>query len=292
MDRLAALEANLAQLALAAPQCLLLEGGTEQGRLNLATYWAMTANCPQALASQATGEAARPCGECQTCRQITANEHADLLIYDGRIANKTDEEKPGPIRALRMENMRELKSLAGTAPHGPGKRIAIFQGLTLAREEAMNSLLKTLEEPSAHTRFVLLTPQRAQLLPTLVSRSFCMTLPWTGSDGQAGKWDGELADFLTGDAGFLDRVAGRTALDAQEAGEILLACQRSLVRCLGGKKTTALDKILAPLAAEPRKSALAGDWLTEAQEMLACAVNPGRVIEAFCSRLYILNKRC
>lgn len=286
--------ASLERLALSPPQTLLLEGGTEAERLDLALHWAKTANCPSALASQAKDQPAVPCLDCVICRQLQANESLDLLIFDGRIGNRQDDEKPGPIRALRMENMRELKTLTTTAPHGNGKRVAIFQGMSQTREEALNSLLKTLEEPSPHTLFVLLTPQRQQLLPTLVSRSFCLTLPWKGSleSSEALKaWEESLAAFLAGDPAFLDRVGAKGAVDAPEASQIILACQRSLVSALAGRPGGSLAKALAPLCRDARKAALLSNWLTEAQEMLTATVTPARVLEAFATRMFMLLRQ-
>lgn len=289
--RIERLRGSLARLAGAPPQSLLIEGGKEAERLDTALFWAMLANCPEALAARERGDVAAPCGECVVCRQIKANEFIDLRIYDGRIPNKQDEEKPGPIRALRIENMRDLKIAAATAPHGEGKRVAIFQGMSQTREEALNSLLKTLEEPSPHTLYVLLAPQRGQLLPTLVSRSFCFTLPWPdrlAKDAEMAEWEDALADFLARGIGFLDRVGAKGALDATLAGRLLMGCQRSLARVLAGGGNGALDKALAPLGRDARKAALLNRWLAEAQDMLSATVAPGRVLEAFASRLFIL----
>lgn len=285
------LEGALTRLALAPPQTLLLEGGTEEERLSMALFWAMTANCPEAAARRTEGRAAEPCRVCAICRQIQANENLDVLIFDGRIPNRQDEESPGPIRALRMENMRELKSLSATAPHGPGKRVAIFQGMSQTREEALNSLLKTLEDPAPHTMFVLLAPQRQQLLPTLVSRSFCLTLPWRGSqeaDAELAEWEIALAGFLETGSGLMERIGGKGVLDASLAGRIIMLCQRALVRALGARNQGGLDRALAPVARSATKMALASRWLAEAQEMLAALVAPARVLEAFWSRLFVL----
>lgn len=285
------LEAALSRLALAPPQTLLLEGGTEKERLAMAMFWAMTANCPEAVAKRASGQAAAPCRECSTCRQIEANENLDLLIFDGRIPNRQDEESPGPIRALRMENMRELKSLSATAPHGQGKRVAIFQGMSQTREEALNSLLKTLEDPAPHTMFVLLAPQRQQLLPTLVSRSFCLTLPWRGSletDADLADWESALAGFLEAGSGLMERVGAKGAVDASLGARILMLCQRALVRALCANDRGSLARALEPVARSAGKMALVSRWLAEAQEMLAAQVAPARVLEAFWSRLFVL----
>lgn len=285
----------LSVLAKAAPQALLLEGGTEQERLNAALYWAQTINCPSCRPMDIEAEAAPyPCGECAICRQIAANECLDLLVYDGRISNKADEENPGPFRALRMENMRELKALSATAPHGAGKRVAIFQVMSELREEALNSLLKTLEEPSPYTNFVLLAPQRQQLLPTLVSRSFCLTLPWPGckaESAQKSELQANFANFLATGKGFLEKIGAKGALDATQAGELLVACQRALVRCMAAQEQGELDRALKRIASDFLAFNNLCRWLSEAQEMLAASVNPARVMESFATRLYGLLRR-
>ena len=297
----ARLRAVLARLAPAPPQTLLLEGGSEAARQELARYWACACNCPQALAAAARGEPASPCLACPVCAQIAAGEHLDVLAFDGRIGNREDEENPGPVMAFNMRRARELKSRLRDAPHGQGRRVVLLMGLSPARDEAANALLKALEEPSAHTVFVLLAPQREQLLPTLVSRSFCLTLPWS-QDGTPPpgltEWEGTLADFLRTGRGFLEKAAARGGLDAAQAADLLLSCQKALIHVLaGGASTTApgpLTDALAPLraaggkAAPEQRAALCGRWLDEAQEMLRYGVAPARVMEGFASRLFVL----
>ena len=101
----------LHRLAANPPQVLLLEGGTEPQRLAAARDWAACVNCQQ------PGGEGGPCLICPTCMQIDAGEHLDVLAYDGRISNADDEAHPGPIRALNMDNIRELKQkLRGTLP--------------------------------------------------------------------------------------------------------------------------------------------------------------------------------
>lgn len=289
-----AVRAMLERLALEPPQSILLEGGDEAGRMAAAIHWAKAANCPDALASKSRRERCSPCGQCPVCKQIDALEHLDLFLYDGRITNKQDEENPGPIRAMTVDNMRQLKSANGTAPHGSGKRVAIFQGMSLTREEALNSILKTLEEPSPHTLFVLLTPQRQQILPTLVSRSLCITLPWKGiahAQPQMAEWEGKMAAFLEHGAGFLEAVGAKGAVDAPLAAQIVLACQRSLGRVLGGMGQGSLDRALAPLAANAALAMRLNAWANEAQAMLLGNASPARVLEAFAARLFLLLRQ-
>ena len=269
------------------PQVLLLEGGSEAQRLDAARYWAARINCP---ACEAGGS---PCLACPVCMQIAAGEHLDLAAYDGRISNRDDEENPGPVRAFNMERVRELKARLRDAPHGGGRRVVLLMGLGLTRDEAANALLKALEEPSQTTVFVLLAPQREQLLPTLVSRSFCLTLPWPDSqsdDADMRPWEDALAQFLLQGQGFLDKVAAKGALDVGGATRLLLCCQKSMNRILSGRIENArpLDAALAGLHGLGRASACR--WFAEAQEALGFGVAPARVLEALAARLFALRR--
>lgn len=284
---------TLTRLASAPPQVLLIEGATEAGRLAFAYYWAMAANCPRAIKSRGDGGAGEPCGECPTCLQVAANEFPDMTVYDGRIGNKQDEEKPGPIRALSVDNARGLKSANAEAPRGGGKRVAIIQGMSRSREEALNCLLKTLEEPSETTLFVLLAAQREQILPTLVSRSLCVTLPWTtgaSEDADLADWAAAMARFLASGTGLLEMFAAKGALDVTLAARLVTLAQKALTRALGGEGDDVLAKAFAPLAATPLKAAQTSAWLSEAGEALGFNASPARILEALFAKLFALTR--
>ena len=281
------LKAVLDNLGTAPPQVLLLEGGSEAQRMDLARYWATRINCPTA------GANGTPCLSCPSCQQIAAGEHLDLAAYDGRISNREDEENPGPVRAFNMERVRELKVRLRDAPHGQGRRVVLLMGLSLTRDEASNALLKALEEPSNTTVFVLLAPQREQLLPTLVSRSFCLTLPWPdchADDPDMQPWEDALAQFLVHGQGFFDKVAGKGAIDAGGATRLLLCCQKAMSRILSGSHNPArpLDAALVLLHGKSRAAAC--QWFAEAQEALNYGVTPARVLEALAARLFALRR--
>ena len=281
------LKAVLDNLGTAPPQVLLLEGGSEAQRMDLARYWATRINCPTA------GANGTPCLSCPSCQQIAAGEHLDLAAYDGRISNREDEENPGPVRAFNMERVRELKVRLRDAPHGQGRRVVLLMGLSLTRDEASNALLKALEEPSNTTVFVLLAPQREQLLPTLVSRSFCLTLPWPdchADDPAMQPWEDALAQFLVQGQGFLDKVAGKGAIDASGATRLLLCCQKAMSRILSGRHNPArpLDAALVLLHGKGRAAAC--QWFAEAQEALNYGVTPARVLETLAARLFALRR--
>ena len=274
---------RLDSLGAAPPQVLLLEGGSEAARTDAALYWACRCSCPSA---RQTGT---PCLSCPTCRQIAAFEYLDLIALDGRISNKEDKENPGKIRALSMDNVRGLKSVISDPPHNPGFRVVILAGIETARTEAANALLKALEEPSPSTLFVLLTPQREQILPTLVSRSFCFTLPWPDpeqADAETAALQDSIADFLETGRG-LFAVTGQHGFTAAQGRAMLTAVQKSLLRVMARSPHPGhLEHILGDMP--PASQVLACRFLYEAEKLIQAQVTPARAIEAFMANLFVL----
>lgn len=318
MDRL---RATLSPLRSAAPQCLLLEGGTPESRMALALWWAALLNCPsagpkpQTLAAQATAPpapqpappAGQPCLVCDQCSRIAALSHSDILIFDGHISNKEDTENPGPVRAFTMDNVRTLKGLLGDAPHYATRRVVILTGIDHTRAEAANALLKALEEPSPSTVFVLLSPQREQLLPTLVSRSWVLTLPWPHGDTplppELAPWDAALCTFLQPPSkpqsgwGWLDRTAARGGVDSPLAHALIMHCQKMLTQALRMADSPPQPVHAAPpqpelarffLNLSHTQRATAAEVLAESQEALQATVNPARVLDWMVLQLYAL----
>lgn len=274
---------RLDSLGAAPPQVLLLEGGSEAARTDATLYWACRCSCPSA---RQTGT---PCLSCPTCRQIAAFEYLDLIALDGRISNKEDKENPGKIRALSMDNVRGLKSVISDPPHNPGFRVVILAGIETTRTEAANALLKALEEPSPSTLFVLLTPQREQILPTLVSRSFCFTLPWPDpeqADAETAALQDSIADFLETGRG-LFAVTGQHGFTAAQGRAMLTAVQKSLLRVMARSPHPGhLEHILGDMP--PASQVLACRFLYEAENLIQAQVTPARAIEAFMANLFVL----
>lgn len=282
------LKSRLDRLGDMPPQVLLLDGGSEEQRLAAARYWACRCNCPSA------GETGTPCLACPCCQQIASQEHLDVLAFDGRISNTKDRDEPGPIRALNMENVRDLKRVIQDPPHGNGLRVVMLLGMDNHRSEAANALLKALEEPQPSTLFVLLTAQREQLLPTLVSRSHCILLPWPDPEAEAMTAErrqlaAEVADFLaTGRTLFVRTQKKGFSLD--EAVQIISLLEKSLLRIMAGRgQDSGIDQGLARLGQAER--AVVSGWLTEARERMAGQVSPVRVMEALMMQLYVLVHR-
>lgn len=109
------------------------------------------------------------CGTCPGCRQVLARTHPDLLSV-GKPAGKA----ALPIKLLIGEN--ETRGKEGLChdlslrPMAGGRRIAIIDDAETMEATSANALLKTLEEPPAHSVLILLAPSADALLPTIRSR--------------------------------------------------------------------------------------------------------------------------
>ncbi len=258
-------------LARAMPQAVILEGGQAAERAAVAMWLAARLNC---------GEATAPCGTCPTCRQVLDKVFLDLQYFDGG------------AETIKVDAMREVRRLVGEPPRGPGRRVIILaeaQGLT---DEAANALLKAMEEPRPGNVFVLLAPQRERLFPTLVSRSFVLTLAWPDTTapappgGEDDPWPllDALHDFWRTGRGWFAAAKGRpTRLCAER---VLTELARELAGALAGRDDTPLAGLLRPCRDPdiPRRLDL---LLAECQEALLLAVNPALVLDRLATRAYL-----
>jgi DNA polymerase-3 subunit delta' len=208
------------------PHSLLLEGGDSASRFSMAQYWTALLNCR---------EARRPCSSCPTCLQIQEQVFRDMEIVDGRETQ------------ILGEHVRNVRSLMGQPPHGEGRRVIILAEAQNMDPPAANVLLKSMEEPGPGNVFVLLAPQRGTLLPTLVSRSFVLTLPWressSCSDGIV-EWEEALVAFLRTGQGWFSRTGKKNNVDADLAKRLLLRCQKGVILYSKGEEGTALSRCL------------------------------------------------
>ncbi len=248
------------------PQVLLFEGGTADERQEAAFYWAKRLNC---------GSGERACGGCSACGQIEARVFRDLFVFNGREGN------------IKVEEVREAIPVFSQAPAVGRKRAVLFLEGQMFTEATANTLLKSLEEPNPATCFVLTAPQRERLLPTLVSRSWVMTLAWPAAgDGDGGEWVAALREFATTGKGWFTKTAGRGAVDKAGALAAVLACQADLARAMRGEAGEGLACDLErTLGAEGlRKLDLA---LGHAQDALTLPtpVNPALVLDWLATRV-------
>ena len=128
----------------------LLNGGRGTGKTTTAKILARAVNClnPQ------NGE---PCNECEICKAALAGSLTDIVEMDAASNNSVDD-----IRAIRDE-VNFLPTLAKY-------RVYIIDEVHMLSAGAFNALLKTLEEPPAHVKFILATTEPQKLPATILSR--------------------------------------------------------------------------------------------------------------------------
>src|ERR1700686_550266 len=129
----------------------LFTGTRGVGKTTLARILAKALNC------ETNGISAHPCGKCRACVDIDAGRFPDLLEVDAATNTKVDE-------------MRELLDTAQYMPVSGRFKIYIIDEVHMLSRHAFNSMLKTLEEPPEHVKFILATTDPQRLPVTILSR--------------------------------------------------------------------------------------------------------------------------
>jgi DNA polymerase III subunit gamma/tau len=143
-----ALENALAQQRL--HHAYLFTGTRGVGKTTLARVVAKALNCE-------TGVTATPCGRCGACTEIDGGRFVDLIELDA--ASNTQ-----------VDNMRELLEHALYAPTAGRYKVYIIDEVHMLSRNAFNAMLKTLEEPPQHVKFILATTEPQRVPVTVLSR--------------------------------------------------------------------------------------------------------------------------
>ena len=120
------------------------------GKTTLARIFAKALNCENPV----NGE---PCCKCSSCLELAAEKNLDVMEIDAASRNTTTD-------------MRELAENALTRPVSGKYKIYIIDEVHMLSKQAWNVLLKTVEEPPAHVKFIFATTEVHQVLPTIISR--------------------------------------------------------------------------------------------------------------------------
>jgi DNA polymerase-3 subunit gamma/tau len=120
------------------------------GKTSTARILAKALNCVK-------GPTVTPCGECDNCREIAAGNSLDVIEIDGASNNS-------------VEDVRQLRENVRYAPAKGRYKIYLIDEVHMLSAAAFNALLKTLEEPPKHVKFIFATTEPQKVLPTILSR--------------------------------------------------------------------------------------------------------------------------
>ena len=211
----------------------LFTGTRGVGKTTIARVFAKSLNCEK-------GPTSNPCGECSACSEIDAGRFVDLLEIDA--ASNTG-----------VDNVRDLIENAMYAPTRGRYKVYLIDEVHMLSKPAFNALLKILEEPPQHVKFLLATTDPQKLLVTVLSRCIKFNLKRLTPEQIAGQMrhilgaeqiafddegidvlaraaDGSLRDGLS----LLDQAIahGGGALHAHEVHAMLGTVERAKVRML------------------------------------------------------------
>lgn len=237
------------------PHAVLIEGPAGSGRRTLGRLLAAAALCQN-------GD--RPCGVCPTCRKVLSGTHPDVTEHGGG----------GEARSFHVETVRDVREEAYILPNDGDRRVFLLCDVQTMSPQAQNALLKILEEPPAHVLFILTCEQRAQLLETVLSRVFPVTLSgvsvseavsvlrrhlpnhdeeeltraatlWGGVIGQAlhSLQDGSYADILNWIPALANGIVAPKELDLLLATAPLVKEKQAVSAVLGGLQLIVRDAL-------------------------------------------------
>jgi DNA polymerase-3 subunit gamma/tau len=136
----------------------LFTGARGVGKTSTARILAKALNCEK-------GPTSKPCDQCDMCVAIMSGDDTDVLEIDGASNNGVDQ-------------VRELRANVQFRPTRGRFRIYIIDEVHMLTTQAFNALLKTLEEPPAHVKFIFATTEVQKIPVTILSR--CQRFDFTG----------------------------------------------------------------------------------------------------------------
>jgi len=180
----------------------LFTGTRGVGKTTLARILAKSLNCE-------TGLTATPCGVCSACTEIDSGRFIDLLEVDAATNTRVDE-------------MRQLLENAVYAPTRGRFKVYVIDEVHMLSNSAFNAMLKTLEEPPEHVKFILATTDPQKIPVTVLSRCLQFNLKQMTPTSITGHLKHILdAEGISAEVGALNLVARSAAGSMRDALSLL-----------------------------------------------------------------------
>lgn len=249
----------------------LFTGTRGVGKTTIARIFAKSLNCER-------GAGAEPCGECASCLDIDAGRFVDLLEIDAASNTGVDD-----IRAL-IENAQYMPARGRT-------KVYLIDEVHMLSKSAFNALLKTLEEPPGHVKFLLATTDPQKLPVTVLSRCLQFNLRRLDLTQIAGQMTRILqAENILNEPGAIALLAH--AADGSLRDGLSLLDQA--IASTGGKLEEAgvhamLGTVERAQVGEVLQALVAGDGIklmAEVEAMAQYSPDFGQVLEDFASELH------
>ncbi len=236
------------------PPCsLVLEGGSQVQRSALAGYLLKALHC--------RNPGPGPCLECDLCLKIEADAFRDLFRLT-------------PLEGLSVDEIREMRPALSQSPHHNWRMIVLEEAGEM-NAACANALLKSVEEPVSRNIFVFLANEREAIMPTIVSRSFVLTLGRTPGEGletcQEALYS-DFNDFVLSGKGFIHKSSKKDVFDLTGARQFLARVRLDLARGMRGEDS--LFQGIGPVKAHSMLLAL-----QRAEQALSCKVRIDLVMQ-------------
>ncbi|HBS05459.1 MAG TPA: hypothetical protein DEA96_10865 [Leptospiraceae bacterium] len=169
-----------------APPLLILHGPAGVGKFSSAEWFIQCSLC----------EIGTGCGQCPSCRLFARQEHPDYILFPEERVLIGDEKQPAPFTVRWLIRTRLMYP-----PFKAERRFILIPRADLIQNEAETALLKTLEEPPDHTRFILMVEDLELLKETIISRGVCIPfhlIPSATMSEITGQSDPYILDLMGG----------------------------------------------------------------------------------------------
>ncbi|MGL6176101.1 MAG: DNA polymerase III subunit gamma/tau, partial [Vibrionaceae bacterium] len=251
----------------------LLSGTRGVGKTTIARIFAKGLNCEQ-------GIVATPCGTCATCQEIARGSFVDLLEIDA--ASRT-----------KVEDTRELLDNVQYKPARGRFKVYLIDEVHMLSRHSFNALLKTLEEPPEHVKFILATTDPQKLPVTVLSR--CLQLHLKHLD--VSQIENKLTHILTQEALPFDAPALRLLAKAANGSmrDALSLTDQAIAQGAGSVRESGVASMLGILNSDfvlRLLEALAADsapqLMQAVQELASSGVEWDRLLSDMAAQLHQL----